>query len=66
MAELVNLQETRTFKSKDDVISEISKYNIPDECRYIIIRTDKGQFYPIFIGQNCIGYGIHTIFHVVC
>lgn len=66
MATLVKLEATRTYATRENAVKAVAKKNIPDEFRYII-HTDEetGRFYPVFLGEKCIQYGIHFHFHVV-
>ena len=59
---------SKTYKTKANVLKAVS--HIPDidhnnnNVRFLIMTTDEGRFYPVFVGANLI-HLIHDGFCVV-
>lgn len=68
MAKLLTLTPTKTYATEANAIKAVEK-RFPesdnDGLRYIIMPTQNGRFYPVFIGNSAIHAGVHFHFHVV-
>lgn len=65
MARMISIIPHKTYKTKENAEEAVCRLNIPDEVRYIIVCDHDGRYYPIFIGELAIQYGVHWHFAVV-
>lgn len=68
MATLLEIKPVKTYATKENAIKAVEKY-IPvehlREIRYIIMPTEDGRFFPVFIGVECLQHGIHFKFNII-
>lgn len=66
----VPITPVKTYASIENVEKAIAKKfpdnaSWPDSIRYFIVQSEDGRFFPVFIGQKALHYGIHFHFNVV-
>lgn len=68
MAKLITLDPPRTYATAANAVKAVTaRYPAaaPDGLRYVIMRTDAGRYYPVFIGEWATLNGVHRYFCVV-
>lgn len=65
MAQLVDLQFTKTYASKDNAEKAVAKsFGNNQDLRYIIVPVEN-RFGVLFIGNSAVQAGVHFHFNVV-
>lgn len=66
MPKLVTITPSKTYATAQNARRAVDKA-FPDDLdlRYIIMLTEDGRFYPLFIGMSAIEAGVHFHFNVV-
>jgi hypothetical protein len=54
----------KTYASEETMNRAIKKLNIPDTVRYLVLRTEEGRLYPVFLGEKAIQNMVHFHFAV--
>jgi glycyl-tRNA synthetase beta subunit len=68
MAKLVELDSSKTYKTKENAIKAVEKIITNpalENQRYFITQNNEGRFFPVFIGTDAVYRGIHFHFSVV-
>ena len=66
MAKYIKLEPIKTYATEDNAHKAVDKFYADDDSlSYIIMRTDEGRFYPLFIGNRAIEKGVFFNFGVV-
>lgn len=71
MLKRYNPEVSKTYATKANAIKAAEKaYGGHDErmrqdLRYLVMQNDEGRWVPVFIGQECLQYGVHFHFCVV-
>lgn len=65
MAREYEIRPSKTYSSKENVRKAVAKTFGDCPVRYSILKTEDGRYFPLFIGQECIQYGVHFKFNVV-
>ena len=71
MPKHVVLTETRTYASIANVEKAVERalggVTGPDgsQLRYLVMRTEEGRYYPVFLGEQALQAGVHFHFYVV-
>lgn len=67
MARQKFIEPTKTYKTERNAIRAVEKYNFPDSLTYIIVYTEDGRCYPMFINclRECLQHGVHFTFVVI-
>lgn len=69
MAKLITLTPTKTYATEANAVKAVEK-KFPaennDGLTYIMMRTEGGRFFPVFIGERAIQAMVHFHFHVTC
>lgn len=55
----------KTYANETNMKRAIERVGVPDECKYVTIRTRNGRCFPLFIGMRCIEHGVHFFYNVV-
>lgn len=67
MARQFKFEETKTYATEANVVKAVEK-KFPeadgDGLRYFIMPTSDGRFFPVFVGERCMQFGVHFHFHV--
>lgn len=67
MARYIELEATKTYATKENAIKAVEK-KFPesnnDGLTYIIMKTEDGRYYPVFLGERALQAGVHLHFHV--
>lgn len=56
--EMKNLIPSKTYKTKENVYKAVEKcpgFEDGRQLRFLIMTTEDGRFYPVFIGHDAIG-----------
>lgn len=72
MSRFVQLTPTKTYATAENAHKAVSK-KFPSDIenpnlgplRYIVMPTEDGRFFPVFIGINACHYGVHFHFNVL-
>lgn len=66
MTKQVNITPSRTYANEKNAQRAVDKLfgNTPD-LRYVMMRTEDGRYYPLFIGNSALHAGVHFHFCVV-
>lgn len=68
MSTLINLEPTKTYATRDNVVKAVEKkFGAPEHSRltYVIMTHTDGRFFPLFIGERAIQAQVHFTFHVI-
>ena len=71
MLKRYNPETSKTYATKANAIKAVeTAYGNHDDrnvrdLRYLVMQNDEGRWVPVFIGQECLQYGIHFHFSVV-
>lgn len=64
MANLIELSPNKTYATQANVVKAVEAFKQLECCRYVIMTTDAGRYYPVFLGEKSIMAGAH--FHFCC
>ena len=69
---LIDIQGTKTYATEKNAIKAVDKVfpnkiiaNEPGLIRYFIARNREGRYFPIFIGEVALQYGLHFHFNII-
>lgn len=66
MAKLLTITPSKTYATAQNAQRAVDKvFPSESDLRYIMMRTEDGRFYPLFIGMSAIEAGVHFHFNVV-
>ena len=72
MSKHIKLTPTKTYRIAENAHKAVAKKFPPTiethglgPLRYILMTTDEGRFFPVFIGVNAMHYGVHFHFNVL-
>ena len=66
MATLINIEPTKTYKTKENAIKAAEKmYSGYPELRYFIHTHTNGRFFPVFVGMKALELGVHFNFNII-
>lgn len=68
MARLITLECHKSYKTRGNAVKAVDKIITNPQLanlRYFIYTTEEGRFFPVFIGQEALSYGMHFHFNVV-
>lgn len=66
MARHLELHPTRTYATRENAIKAAEKKCGHLPVRFIVMVDEyTGRFFPVFIGQECLQYGIHLEFNIL-
>lgn len=66
-AKLITLEASKTYATRENAVKAVEKLygNCDVTLRYFVQQNEQGRFFPVFIGQECLKYGVHFNFSVV-
>lgn len=61
MAHFVEINPTKTYATIENAHKAVAKKYPPTgaDLRYMVLTHTDGRFFPVFIGVNCLQYGVH-------
>lgn len=59
------IEPTKTYKTKDNAVKAVEKFEMYKELRYFIMTSDDGRFFPVFVGQKALQHFVHINFNVI-
>lgn len=62
MAQLLEFNGVKTYATRANVIKAVEKRFADTNARYVIMTTEDGRFFPLFIGNKSIEAGTHHYF----
>ena len=68
MPHLIQITPVKTYKTPENAKVAVEKKCPAEACRnlrYVIMPHTDGRFFPVFIGQECLRYGIQFEFNVI-
>jgi hypothetical protein len=69
MPRLIELEANKTYNTKENAIKAVEKVTFlghgVENLRYVIHQGKDGRYFPVFIGMECLSYGVHFYFNVV-
>ena len=67
MAKLINLEATRTYKTRENAAAAFEKKFGDTDLRYIVMRDEAtGRYFPVCLDVNkACPLGVHFHFHVL-
>lgn len=72
--QLVKITPVKTYKTEANAIKAVeaklgtgdtSTKAFPAGLRYMVVKTEEGRYYPLFIGESAVHAGVHFHFNVV-
>ena len=65
MTKFVNITPVKTYASPANAHKAVEKvFGGTPDLRYVMMSTEEGRFFPLFIGNSAIMAGVH--FHFNC
>ena len=66
----VKFEVTKTYKTEANAIKAVEKVygkvdGLNDGLTFVMMTTDEGRFFPLFIGNKAIEAGVHFNFAVI-
>jgi hypothetical protein len=61
----VQITPVKTYQTGANAIKATEAKFGQTDLRYLVIKTDDGRFYPLFIGEAAVQAGVHFHFCVV-
>lgn len=57
----------RAVKRYIEAVGRVARKNgdVPPHFRYIVMRTEEGRLFPVFLGQEAITWGTHFHFNIL-
>ncbi len=65
MAKLIELSCGQTYRTRERAMQAAQKAFPDMSLRYFLARNEEGRWYPVFVGMDCIRWGVHFCFPVV-
>lgn len=70
MAREIKVVPNKTYATRDNAIKAVEKRypwdeKNPDQLRYLILTTEDGRYYPVFVGDAAVQAGTHFHFCTV-
>ena len=70
MAKQIELTPVKTYKTRENAIKAVEKFDVADEfqgkqIRYIVMTHTDGRFFPVFLGEVAVQAGLHFKFNVL-
>jgi hypothetical protein len=63
--QLVKIAPVKTYATEASAIEAAEANFAQTDLRYLMMKTDEGRFYPLFIGETAVQGGVHFHFCVV-
>lgn len=65
MATLMNIEATKTYKTRENAIKAAEAKFGNDDLRYFIMTAEDGRFFPVFVGEKAVQAGVHFHFNII-
>lgn len=62
MPKQINIKPTRTYATLANLERAVA--GEAEHLRYLVMRTEDGRLYPVFVGEAALQYGVHFRFCV--
>lgn len=70
-AHLLKLEAPKTYVSRANAIKAVEKVFGLNEAhagsadvRYVVLQGDDGRWFPLFVGESALAFGVHFHFNV--